>query len=215
MENTQKFSVEKVSEIRIKSSLSQVNVVGGNESDIVLRWTDTNRRKTAVEQDGKALLVKDKASVALYGVYGLVKLKEDKELTLEIPKDFRGEIQIESNDECVRVLGVSCSADLSVKTTVGAVEISATDMQSYRLSSTAGSISLRGVTSESGIQASTSGGNIDCVCAESVQAYLLDCRSEIGECHMPNYISRGGKRLQLRSKSGQISVIFTGTPGEE
>lgn len=69
MENTRTFSVAEITEIQIKSSLSQVNVMAGSGPDIVLRWTDTNRWKTAVEQSGKVLLVKNKAAVTLYGVY--------------------------------------------------------------------------------------------------------------------------------------------------
>lgn len=214
MESTKIFSVEEISEIQIKSSLSQVNVVAGSGPDIVLRWTDTRRRKTEVEQNGKTLFVKNRASVALYGIYGLIKLKEDKEPDLELPEAFRGSIRIESGDECVRVLGVGCPAALSVKTTVGAIEISAASLQSYQLSSQAGSITLRGVASESGIRASTGSGNIECVCTGDGQAYLMDCHSELGNCSLPNTVARGKKLLRLRSKTGAITVDFERPHGE-
>ena len=107
METVKSFAVNEVSEIQIESSLSQVNVMPGNSKDIVLRWTDTKRRTTKSVLDGKTLSVKDHASVALYGVVGLIWLKEDKELTLEIPPEFCGSIRIKSRDECVRILGVN------------------------------------------------------------------------------------------------------------
>lgn len=58
------------------------------------------------ELNEKILTVKDHADVALYGILGLIWLKEDKELTLELPTEFEGIVQLESKDECIRVLGV-------------------------------------------------------------------------------------------------------------
>lgn len=72
METVKRFSVGEVSEIQIKSRLSQVNVTAGNDKDIVLRWTDTKRRTTEAVLAGKKLSVKDRGAIALYGIIGLI-----------------------------------------------------------------------------------------------------------------------------------------------
>lgn len=65
METVKRFPVDEVSEIQIKSSLSQVNMIAGSGSDIVLRWTDTKRRTTEAALDSKKLSVKDHGAITL------------------------------------------------------------------------------------------------------------------------------------------------------
>lgn len=209
METIKRFSVDAVTSIQIKSMLSQVNVVGGRDSDIVLRWTDTKRRTTLAELNEKMLTVKDHADVALYGILGLIWLKEDKELTLELPTEFKGIVQLESKAECIRVLGVTGSCSIQAKTTVAAIDVSATSVQEYDFTSQNGSILLHGITSQKGISATTDGGNIECFCGEPTNSYMLDCHSEHGLCSLPKSVSRGRKYLRLRSKTGAITVNFT------
>ncbi|MDO5144363.1 MAG: hypothetical protein Q4E72_07125 [bacterium] len=48
METVRQYPIEEVTTIQIKSTLSQINVVAGAGKDIVLKWTDTQRRKTEV-----------------------------------------------------------------------------------------------------------------------------------------------------------------------
>lgn len=107
------------------------------------------------------LTVKDHADVALYGILGLIWLKEDKELTLELPTEFKGIVQLESKDECIRVLGVTGSCSIQAKTTVAAIDVSETSVQEYDFTSQNGSILLHGITSQKGISATTDGGNIE------------------------------------------------------
>lgn len=202
------FSIDDVTDIQIKTELSQVNVINGSENDIVLRWTDTNRRKSTAELNNKKLVVKNHANAALYGIVGLIWLKKDKELTLELPTGFSGSVQIESRDECIRILGVNCSAILRAKTIIAPIEVSATDVQSFELESQSGNISMRGVTSQKGISVVTNTGKIECNCAENSSEYLLDCRSEHGKCNMPVILKRGKKHMRLHSKTGSITVNF-------
>ena len=209
METIQHFLSDTVTNIQIKVMLSQVNVVAGNESDIVLRWTDTKRRTTSTVLEGTVLTVKDHAEIALYGIVGLISLKESNELTLELPNDFCGSVQIESNDECVRVLGVNCPATLQVKNIVGAIGISSSNLQSCDLTSKSGTITLYGIMTQKGISAMTNIGNIECLCGETADNYLLDCSSEHGVCNLPSIFGRGAKYLRLRSKIGTITVNFT------
>ena len=208
METVKKFSADEVSEIQIKSSLSQVNVIAGRGTDIVLRWTDTKRRTTETDLDHKKLSVKDHGAITLYGIIGLIQLKADKELTLELPSGFGGNIQIKSMNESVRVVGITGSCSLRVKTTTGAIDISATDIQHYDLNSQSGAVIMHSVKSGKGIKASTINGTIDCFCAEDVSAYLLDCHTEHGKCSMPSVVHRGCKMINIRSQTGNITVGF-------
>ena len=208
METVKKFPIDEVSEIQIKSRLSQVNVTAGSEKDIVLRWTDTKRRTTEAVLDSKKLSVKDHGAITLYGIIGLIQLKADKELTLELPSEFGGNIQIESMDECVRVVGVTGSCSIRVKTTAGAIDISAADIQYYDLSSQSGAVTMHSVKSGKGIRISTNNGNIDCRCVDA-SAYLLDCHTDHGECSLPSVAHRGGKIINIRSQTGHIVVGFT------
>ncbi len=208
METVKRFSVGEVSEIQIKSRLSQVNVTAGNDKDIVLRWTDTKRRTTEAVLDSKRLSVKDRGAIALYGIIGLIQLKADKELTLELPFEFGGRIQIESMDENVRVVGITGSCSILIKTTAGAIDISATDIGQYDLSSQSGAVTMHSVKSGKGIRISTNNGNIDCLCLEGATAYLLDCHTDHGKCSLPSVVHRGGKLINIRSQTGDIAVGF-------
>ncbi len=208
METVKRFPVDEVSEIQIKSSLSQVNMIAGSGSDIVLRWTDTKRRTTEAALDSKKLSVKDHGAITLYGIIGLIQLKADKELTVELPSEFGGNIQIESRDESVRIVGVTGSSSLRVKTITGAIDISVTDIQHYDLNSQSGAVIMHSVKSGKGIKVSTGNGNIDCFCAEDVSAYLLDCHTEHGKCSLPSLVHRGGKMINIHSQTGNITVGF-------
>ena len=68
METVRQYPIEEVTTIQIKSALSQINVVASAEKDIVLKWTDTQRRKTEVVLENGTLTVKDHAQAALYGI---------------------------------------------------------------------------------------------------------------------------------------------------
>ena len=183
-------------------------MITGSGTDIVLRWTDTKRRTTEVALDSRKLSVKDRGAITLYGIIGLIQLKADKELTLELPSGFGGNIQIKSMNESVRVVGITGSCSLRVKTTTGAIDISATDIQHYDLNSQSGAVIMHSVKSGKGIKASTINGTIDCFCAEDVSAYLLDCHTEHGKCSMPSVVHRGCKMINIRSQTGNITVGF-------
>lgn len=208
METIKTYSIKGISDIQIKSRLSQVNIMESSSEEITLRWTDTKRRTTTAVQNGSSLVVEDKAPITLYGIVGLIQLKQDKELTLELPAGFGGSIRIESRDEAVRVLGVESNGSLSIKTTAGPIEISASKMQRYELTSMSGNILLQSIVSDKGIRADTDNGNIDCTCAESSEEYLLDCRSEHGSCNLPSEVHRGRKPLRLHTSTGAVKVQF-------
>lgn len=208
MEMIKRFPISEVTDIQIKTALSQVNVINGCEDDIVLRWTDTKRRKSTAELNDKTLTVKDHANAALYGIVGLIWLKENKEMTLELPADFSGKVQIESKDECIRILGINCPTTLQAKTIIAPIEVSATDVQNCEFRSQSGNISLCGIASQKGISAVTNTGNIECHCLEKSSEYLFDCRSEHGKCNMPIIMKQGKKHIRLHSKAGSITVNF-------
>ena len=211
---TKNFPADEITEIRIKSRLSQVSVVAGNGDDIMLYWTDTGRRTTTATQDGEALEVEDKGEIGFYDVLGFIQLKEDRELVLEIPASFTGSLEIEARDEPVQVFGVGGLGSLSVKTTIGAIEITTMDALDYQLSSKGGNISLHGVSCGSGISADTNNGNIDCLFVGDEMQYLLDCHTDRGTLDIPRTTYNGEIPLRLRTVSGKISVQFTNRVGE-
>ncbi len=81
METVKEFLANDITDIQIKSRLSQINMIAGTSGNIVLRWTDTKRRTTTVKQFGGALEVMDQGAITFYGILGLIALKEDKELS--------------------------------------------------------------------------------------------------------------------------------------
>ncbi len=216
METVKEFSAKDITDIQIKSKLSQINIVAGSSESIVLRWTDTSRRTTTATQLGSALEVKDEGAIALYGVLGFMALKEDKELTLEVPADFTGSVKVESRDEMVRVLGVEKLGSLTIKTTIGAIEITGTNAVDYRLSTMGGNISLRGVASDAGISAETHNGNIDCLCVGDERDYMVDCHTQSGYVDVPQMGWYQGRiPLRLRTVTGGISLRFMNRTGEQ
>lgn len=208
METVRQYPIEEVTTIQIKSALSQINVVAGAGKDIVLKWTDTQRRKTEVVLENGTLTVKDHAQAALYGIVGLIWLKEDKELTLELPTDFSGTVFLESKDECIRIVGLRCHCLLYAKSLVGVIDVSAAEFNQGEFKSQGGNIELHSVICQQSISATTVTGDIECSCPESVENYLLDCSSEHGRCSLPVFLGQGPKRLRMRSKTGSIAVNF-------
>ena len=81
METVKEFPANDITDIQIKSRLSQINMIAGTSGNIVLRWIDTKRRTTTVKQFGGALEVMDQGAITFYGILGLIALKEDKELS--------------------------------------------------------------------------------------------------------------------------------------
>ncbi len=209
MKTVKEFPVKDITDIQIKSKLSQINIVAGSSENIVLRWTDTSRRTTTATQFGSALEIKDEGAITLYGVLGFMALKEDKELTLEVPAGFTGSVRVESHDEMVRVFGVERLGSLTIKTTIGAIEITGTNAVDYQLSTMGGNISLRGVTSDAGISAETHNGNIDCLCIGDERDYMVDCYTQSGYVDVPQMSCYQGRiPLWLRTVTGGISLRF-------
>lgn len=210
METVRQYSSEEVTWIQIKSSLSQINVVAGTGTGIALKWTDTQRRKTNVELEDGKLTVKDRVQAALYGVVGLIWLKQDKELTLELPKDFTGTVFLESKDEPIRIVGLQSKCQVQAKTLTGSIELSAAELDRGAFKSQSGRIQMYSSACLNEISAETVTGEIECTCSESAEQYLLDCHSEHGRCSLPACLGHGEKLLRLRSKTGSITVNFYG-----
>lgn len=208
MEVVRQYSITDVNTIRVKSVLSQINVIASTSTDIVLKWTDTKRRKTEVILDNGMLTVKDRAEAALYGIVGLVWLKEDNELTLAIPSEFFGSIQLTSKDECIRAIGLRFNGLLQAKSLIGEIEVSASEIGQGDFRNGSGKIFLHSITCGQSIAATTETGNIECSCLGGAKQYLLDCHSEHGVCDLPAFSGQGAKQLRFRSKSGSITVAF-------
>ena len=214
METVKEFPVNDITDIQIKSKLSQINIVAGNSENIVLRWTDTSRRTTTAKQFGRALEVMDQGAITFYGVLGFIALKEDKELTLEVPAGFNGSVRAESHDEMVRVFGIEKLGNLPIKTTIGAIEITGTNAANFQLSTMGGNISLRGIASDAGISAETHNGNIDCLCVGDEKDYSVDCHTQSGYVDAPPMsYGHGKKPLRLRTMTGGISLRFMNRAG--
>lgn len=208
METIKSFPAQSITHITIKSSLSQITVVMGGTSDIVLRWTDTKRRTTSAVQTGRALQVSDQAPFTLYGVLGLIELKRDKELTLELPADYAGSLTLESKDEAIRLLGVEMVGDLSAKTTAGEVELSAVSVARLELATQSGKLDLKGIASTKGIFLTTVSGAVHCTCTEPAENYLLDIHSDYGNCEAPAVGGKGPKLFRARTQHGQMEIRF-------
>lgn len=214
METVKEFPVNDITDIQIKSRLSQINIVAGSGENIVLRWTDTSRRTTTAKQFGGVLEVRDEGAITLYGVLGFIALKEDKELTLEVPAGFTGSVKAESHDEMVRVFGIEKLGNMTIKTTIGAIEITGTNAANYQLSTMGGNISLRGIASDAGISAETHNGNIDCLCVGDERDYLVDCHTQSGYVDVPPMgYYQGNIPLRLRTMTGGISLRFMNQTG--
>lgn len=208
METIKAFPVQSITRITIKLSLSQITVVRGGTSDIVLRWTDTKRRTTSAVQTGQALQVSDKAPLTLYGVLGLIELKRDKELTLELPADYAGSLTLETKDEAIRLLGVEMAGDLSAKTTTGGVELSAVSAARLELTTQSGKLDLKGIASTKSISLTTISGIVHCTCTEPAENYLLDIHSDHGDCDAPAMGGKGPKLFRAHAQHGQMQIRF-------
>jgi len=201
--------------INIESKIFQVQLTGCQGNDIHIRWQDTGVRKVKISESNGKLDIKESDLVTIYGVLGLIELTRDKELIVEIPSAFAGDIMINAmGGEHVKLDRIQTGGILDIQTKTRMTILNAVKAASMRIEAKhSGGIHANNIQCEQGITLITAMGAIICGISEPMQNYSVSCYSKRGRCNMPLTNNVGIKALNAESVSGNISVQFMDARG--
>jgi len=94
MSSQSKIPVDSCQSINIESRIFQIQLTGCQGNDVRIRWQDTGVRKVEISESNGRLEIKESDLVTIYGMLGLIELTRDKELIIEIPQAFTGDIKV-------------------------------------------------------------------------------------------------------------------------
>ena len=196
--------------INVESKIFQVQLTGCQGSDIRIRWQDTGVRKVKISESNGRLDIKESDLVTIYGVLGLIELTRDKELIVEVPSAFVGDITINaSGGEHVKLDRIQTGGILDIQTKTKMTILNAVKANSMRIEAKhSGGIHANNIQCEQSITLITAMGAIICGISEPMQNYSVSCYSKRGRCNMPLTSNVGIKALNAESVSGNISVQF-------
>lgn len=215
-----------VSEIHISSRMGDIQVVRGNSDKITLRYkTDSRTQYTISEENGifsmEPIPVSD-LEIPWYDYYINFGWEYDREIILEIPKDFKadvtlstafGDIEAESINGTV-VLETQCG-DIEVENSSGAVT-ARTDYGDIDIENISGTLTARTDygdieienISGSEITLDTDYGDISGTISGSAEGYRITAEADCGSSNISGKTD-GENSLTARTSFGDIEIKFT------
>ena len=212
---TKNIPADSCQSIHVESKIFQVQITGCQGNDICIRWQDTGVRKDEISEAGGRLDIKESDLVTIYGVLGLIELTRDKELIIEIPQVFTGDITINAaGGEHVKLDRIQTGGLLNIQTKTRMTILNAVKANSIRIEAKHnGGIHANNIQCERDITLITAMGAIICGISETTQNYSVSCYSKRGRCNVPLTNNIGVKTLNAESVSGNISVQFMDARG--
>jgi len=201
--------------INVESKIFQIKLTGYQGNDIRIRWQDTGVRKVEISETDGRLDIRESDLVTIYGVLGLIELTRDKELTIEVPQTFAGDIIIHAmGGELVKLDHIQTSRLLDIQTKTRMTILNAVKAESIRIETKhSGGIHANNIGCEQDITLRTAMGAIICSISEPPKNYSVSCYSRRGRCNVPLTNSIGVKTLNAESVSGNISIQFMDAKG--
>jgi len=207
---TKNIPADSCQSIHVESKIFQVQITGCQGNDICIRWQDTGVRKVDISEAGGRLDIRESDLVTIYGVLGLIELTRDKELIIEVPLAFAGDIIIRAaGGEHIKLDRIQTSGLLDIQTKTRKTILNAVKADSIRVEAKhSGGIHANNIGCEQDITLITAMGAIICGMSEPIQNYAVSCYSKRGRCNVPLTNNLGSKTLNVESVSGNISVQF-------
>jgi hypothetical protein len=87
--------------------------VKNDQEQIVLRWKDTNLRELCISICGSELNITDNVKPAVYELLALTELMRERELFLEIPGKYEGDVCVKSINEAIHFKDISLEKIMS------------------------------------------------------------------------------------------------------
>jgi len=201
--------------INIESKIFQIKLTGYQGNDIRIRWQDTGVRKVEISENNGRLDIKESDLVTIYGVLGLIELTRDKELIIEVPQTFAGDIMIHAmGGEHIKLDRIQTGGLLDIQTKTRMTILNAVKADSIRIEAKhSGGIHLSNIGCEQDITLRTAMGAIICGISEPLKNYSVSCYSKRGRCNVPLTNNIGVKTLNAESVSGNISIQFMDARG--
>jgi len=186
--------------INVESKIFQIKLTGYQGNDIRIRWQDTGVRKVEISETGGRLDIRESDLVTIYGVLGLIELTRDKELIIEVPQTFAGDIIIHAmGGEHVKLDRIQTSGLLDIQTKTKMTILNAVKAESIRIETKhSGGIHANNIGCEQDITLRTAMGAIICGISEPPENYSVSCYSKRSRCNVPLTNNSGVKNIERR-----------------
>lgn len=206
--HVREYAVNDIHVIHVRCRVCRIHVVGTAGSEIRLRWHDTKLRVLDVQAQDGTLEIRERDRAAIYELFALLEVSRDKEILLELPQTFTGDIRLEAIGETVECSGIRAAGKLELRTQTGAVRLSDSGADTLTIRADHGTIHGQGLFAEKEISMSTVTGSIFCQVQGSEKDYAVFCRSQHGQCRAPQGAPGSDRALRLNSNTGSVTAVF-------
>lgn len=203
---TLRYPADGVRRLRIQCNIFQVCLKLGRTDEIVLSYEDTQYRRLNIRASEEEICLSDEAAPTLYGVFRMIELKRNKELIVEIPLGFRGDISVESAEETISMDFLDVCGDIAARSQSGRIDARGIAGNHIAFSSNAGLIHAGQILPHSSLEMKTRAGRIECTLGKHWRAYRIYSRAQQGVCNLPPVCGDGPILVEAATATGCIHI---------
>lgn len=222
---------EKIKEVNINTDCDDVIITPASRNDINIRYITDGKRQSAINAENGVLTInhtieRDKR-VKWYDYINFGFIGIERELVIEVPRDFEADINIESDFGDIRVSDIkgSLSANLDCgdfeiescefnllecQNNYGDIEINRVTSKEIKLDNNCGDIELDEVSGNIKAQCDLGDIEFDYVSGDNLD-FAVDCGDIEGVIRgkKADYGEGGKKQLKTKTNFGDINIRFT------
>lgn len=202
------FEIDNINSIKVNCRVSNIMIIGTNQEHITISWFDTRFRKLKFDLQNGELFIKEKDIIAIYGFFGLLELSKNKEIKLEIPNSYKGNIILETTKEGILCNNLAIESQLNITTNTGFVKMNDLVVDTLNIKAEHGNVASENIKVKNEITIRSLTGNICCNIKGKSSDYKMDCKSSHGKCDIKEYCSSGTKIMNVLTNTGNIKINF-------
>lgn len=219
---------ENISKINISVDMSDVKIIPANTDKITLTYFTDETNQYDISTDNGTLSVEyvrfSKEKVKWYDYYFSFDFGRDHDIILEVPRNFRADIQLSANYGDIEVTGVN-GGGMNVQTDYGDVEIKDCKFTSIECTTDYGDIDMEQCGSDTfncntdygdieferisgkNIVFDTACGDIEGTIDGSKSDYMINTETSLGKRNIQNKTD-GKNTLDAKTDLGDIEISF-------
>ncbi len=195
-----------IKKIEIDETSNEVNIVSADTDIVTIDYYDDPEKPLyeIEEKNGKLKFERNGRSV-----FKLVNIDfSRKDITVTIPKDYEGELDVEITSGAVRADDITASK-IKLDNTSGSIELyNVSSMGDIDIDNTSGSIEFKNLESGGDISIDNTTGSIEGSIVGSQDDYSITTDVTAGSSNLPN-TKGGSKKLNADTTAGSIEITFT------
>ena len=195
-----------IKEIKIDETSNEVNIVVADTDIVTIEYFDDPEKPIyeIEEKNGKLEFERNGRNA-----FKLVNIDfSRKDITVTIPKDYAGKLDVEITSGSVRADDVTAS-DIKVDNTSGSIELyNVSSTGDISIDNTSGSIEFKNLSSGGDIKIDNTTGSIEGSIVGSQDDYSITTDVTAGSSNLPN-TKGGSKKLDADTTAGSIEITFT------